>query len=77
MHFKSDRRNGAYVCGTYVKYSSTFYSSHIIEKKKLLKLVKNDIQSLMKSANNIDELYGIAGEKALLKQSVFLKRLKA
>lgn len=77
MHFKSDRRNGAYVCGTYVKHSSTFCSSHIIEEKKLLKLVKKDLQSLMKSAHNIDELYGIAEEKALLKQSSILKEIKS
>ncbi|MFC0474991.1 zinc ribbon domain-containing protein [Robertmurraya beringensis] len=78
MHFKSDRRNGAYVvCGTYVKHSSSFCSSHIIEEKKLLKLVRNDAQNLMKSANNIDELYGLAEEKALLKQSSILKKIKS
>ncbi|UFJ62706.1 recombinase family protein [Brevibacillus sedimenti] len=36
MHFKPDRRNGAYVCGGYVKYTSLYCSSHIIEEQASL-----------------------------------------
>jgi hypothetical protein len=40
MHFKPDRRNGAYICGGYVKHRSAFCSSHIIEQQKLDERIK-------------------------------------
>jgi site-specific DNA recombinase len=63
MHYKSDRRNGAYVCGGYVKFSSSFCSSHIIEEQTLLQMVKNDLRTIIKDNISTDRFYGIAEEK--------------
>ena len=76
MHFKPDRRKGAYVCGGYVKYTSSHCSSHIIEEKVLLQVVKDDLKSLIKDTVKIDNLYGIAEEKAVAVQSHIQKELK-
>lgn len=76
VHFKADRRNGAYVCGGYVKHSSSFCTSHIIEEKKLLEAVKKDITSLIKKNVNIDRLYGVAEKKALTMQVTILTEMK-
>jgi len=69
MHFKPDRRKGAYVCGGYVKYTSSYCTSHIIEEKVLLQAVKDDLKSLIKDTVKIEHLYGMADEKAVAVQS--------
>lgn len=76
MHFKPDRRKGAYVCGGYVKYSSSYCTSHIIEEKVLLQAVKADLKSLIKDSVKIENLYGIAEVKAMSVQSHVLKEIK-
>ncbi len=76
MHFKPDRRKGAYVCGGYVKYTSSYCSSHIIEEKVLLQAVKVDLKALIKDSVKIENLYGIAEEKALAVQFHIQKELK-
>lgn len=76
MHFKPDRRKGAYVCGGYVKYSSSYCTSHIIEEKVLLQAVKADLKSLIKDSVKIENLYGIAEIKAMSVQSHVLKEIK-
>lgn len=64
MHFKPDRRNGAYVCGGYVKFTSSHCSSHIIEESKLLQAVKDDLKGFIKDSLKLERLYGIAEKKA-------------
>lgn len=76
MHFKSDRRNGAYVCGGYVKHTTMYCTSHIIEEKKLLEAVKKDITSLIKENKSIEKLYGTAEKKALTAQASLVTELK-
>ncbi|OIK08921.1 recombinase family protein [Bacillus sp. MUM 13] len=76
MHFKPDRRKGAYVCGGYVKYKSTYCSSHIIEEQTLLQAVKEDIRGFMKSSLKLDQLCGIAEKKARSFNSCIEKELK-
>jgi site-specific DNA recombinase len=76
MHYKPDRRNGAYVCGGYVKYSSSFCSSHIIEEQTLLQMVKNDLRTIIKDNISTDRFYGIAEEKANALLSSTKKELK-
>ncbi len=76
MHFKPDRRKGAYVCGGYVKYTSSYCSSHIIEEKILLRSVKGDLKSLIRDNVMIENLYGIAEEKAVASDSDLQKELK-
>jgi site-specific DNA recombinase len=76
MHFKPDRRNGAYVCGGYVKYTSSYCSSHIIEEQALLQAVKNDLIELIQDSVKVERLYGIAEEKFNSLQSSFTKELK-
>ncbi|PZE20301.1 recombinase family protein [Paenibacillus xerothermodurans] len=76
MHFKPDRRNGAYVCGGYVRHTSTYCSSHIIEEQKLLQAVKDDLKTLIKDNVRIERLYGLADEKANALNSSSTKELK-
>jgi len=76
MHFKPDRRNGAYVSGGYVKYTSSYCSSHIIEEKVLLQSVKGDLKSLIRDNVMIENLDGIAEEKAVASHSDLQKELK-
>jgi site-specific DNA recombinase len=76
MHFKPDRRKGAYVCGGYVKYTSSYCSSHIIEEQVLLETIKNDLRALIQDRVKIEHLYGIAEEKAHALQSSTTKELK-
>nr|WGD73479.1 recombinase zinc beta ribbon domain-containing protein [Bacillus subtilis] len=76
MHFRSDRRNGAYVCGGYVKHTSMYCTSHIIEEKKLLEAVKNDITSLVKDHVSIEQLYGTGREKSINCSSIDCIRIK-
>lgn len=64
MHFKPDRRKGAYVCGGYVKHTTSYCSSHIISEKKLLELIKDDLKAMIKNTVKIERLYGIAEKKA-------------
>lgn len=76
MHFKPDRRNGAYVCGGYVKHTSSYCSSHIIEEQKLLQAVKDDLRTLIKDNVRMEKLYGMAEEKANAVQISTTKELK-
>jgi DNA invertase Pin-like site-specific DNA recombinase len=76
MHFKPDRRNGAYVCGGYVKYTSLYCSSHIIEEQALLQAVKNDLRALIQDSVRIERFYGLAEEKANILQSSIRRELK-
>ncbi|MED1725499.1 recombinase family protein [Brevibacillus parabrevis] len=76
MHFKPDRRNGAYVCGGYVKRTSSYCSSHIIEEQKLLQAVKDDLRTLIKDNVRMEKLYGMAEEKANAVQVSTTKELK-
>ncbi|WP_440705960.1 recombinase family protein [Heyndrickxia oleronia] len=64
MHFRPDRRKGAYVCGGYVKFKSTYCTSHIIEERKLLQAVKDDLRDLIKNSVKLEKLYGIVEKKA-------------
>ncbi|PAF11890.1 hypothetical protein CHH59_21210 [Shouchella clausii] len=56
MHFKPDRRNGAYVCGGYVKFTSTRCSSHFIEESLLLQTVKDALRALIKDGLNTEKV---------------------
>ncbi|MFD2368523.1 recombinase family protein [Brevibacillus sp. GCM10020057] len=76
MHFKPDRRNGAYVCGGYVKYTTSYCSSHIIEEQALLQAIKDDLRALIQDSVRIERLYGLAEEKANALQSTVTKELK-
>lgn len=76
MHFKPDRRNGAYVCGGYVKHTTSYCSSHIIEGRLLLNAVKADIKAMIKDTVKVEKLYGIAENKASSLQSSLTKELK-
>ncbi|KGA95807.1 recombinase [Alkalihalobacillus alcalophilus ATCC 27647 = CGMCC 1.3604] len=76
MHFKPDRRNGAYVCGGYVKHTTSYCSSHIIEERLLLNAVKADIKAMIKDTVKVEKLYGIAEKKASSLQSSLTKELK-
>ncbi|GAB6085004.1 hypothetical protein JCM11672_02760 [Alkaliphilus crotonatoxidans] len=69
MHYKSDRRNGAYIYGGHVKHSNSYCTSHIISEKLLLDTINKEVKALVKKTVNIEKLYGLADEKA--------KRLKA
>jgi site-specific DNA recombinase len=76
MHFKPDRRKGAYVCGGYVKFKSTHCSSHIIEESKLLQAVKDDLRGFITGNLKLEKLYGIAEKKANSYSSSIEKELK-
>ncbi len=76
MHFKPDRRKGAYVCGGYVKFTTAHCSSHIIEKNILLQAVKDDLRGLIKDNLKLEKLYGIAKKKASSVSSNFEKEIK-
>ncbi|AHL73534.1 hypothetical protein BW16_04020 [Bacillus pumilus] len=54
MHFKPDRRNGAYVCGGYFKHTTSYCSSHIIEERLLLNAVKADIKAMIKDTVKVE-----------------------
>ncbi|SEO69664.1 Site-specific DNA recombinase [Paenibacillus sophorae] len=76
MHFKPDRRNGAYVCGGYVKHTSAFCSSHIIEQQKLLKAVREDLQAIAKDTVKAETLFGVVEGKVAESQVAVTKELK-
>lgn len=76
MHFKPDRRNGAYVCGGYVKHTTSYCSSHIIEESLLLSAVKADLKSMIIDTVKVEKLYGIAEKKVTTLQSSLSKELK-
>jgi len=76
MYFRADRRKGAYVCGGYVKYNSTHCTSHIIEERVLLQVVKDDIKGFIKDSLKLDKLYGIAEKKASSINTSLEKELK-
>jgi site-specific DNA recombinase len=64
------------VCGGYVKYTSSYCSSHIIEEQALLQVVKDDLKALLHDSNRIERLYGLAEEQANALQSSVKKELK-
>jgi len=74
MRFKPYKRKGAYVCGSYVKYSSTYCTSHY--RGKGTSTIKADLKSLIKDSVKIENLYGIAEVKAMSVQSHVLKEIK-
>jgi site-specific DNA recombinase len=77
MTFRNDRRkNGAYVCGGYVKHTTSYCSSHIIEESKLLQAVKEDIKAIIKSNVKLDNLYSVANKKANTQQKKHENELK-
>jgi len=76
MHFKPDRRNGAYICGGYVKHTSAFCSSHIIEQQKLLKAVREDLQAIAKDTVKAETLFGVVEGKVAESQVAVTKELK-
>lgn len=76
MHFKPDRRKGAYVCGGYVKYTTSYCSSHIISESKLLELIKSDLKAMIKNNVKVERLYGIAEKKVTSLQSSLAKKIK-
>lgn len=76
MHFKPDRRKGAYVCGGYLKFTTAHCSSHIIEESILLQTVKDDLRDLIKDSVKLEKLYGIAEKKASSVSSNFEKEIK-
>lgn len=77
MHFKPDRRKGAYVCGGYVKHTTSYCSSHIISENKLLELLKSDLQAMIKNTVKVERLYGIAEKKVNSLHSSLAKELKS
>lgn len=77
MHFKSDRRKGAYICGGYVKHSSTFCSSHVISEKLLMDVLNKDLKSLLKKSVDIEKLYDLAEEKAQRLQATSTNQIKS
>lgn len=58
MHFKSDRRNGAYVCGGYAKHGKNFCTSHILEEKLLIDALTANLQKIASRKVDIEDLYG-------------------
>lgn len=76
MLFRKDRRkNGAYVCGGYVKHSRSFCSSHIIESDALLQAIKDDLRALITDNIKMEKLYGMANGKANVQQAQYSKEL--
>ncbi|WP_262495765.1 recombinase family protein [Paenibacillus sp. B2(2019)] len=76
MVFRNDRRkNGAYVCGGYVKHTRSYCSSHIIESGTLLQAVKDDLKGLIADNVKLEKLYGAANEKANKQLSSYTKEL--
>lgn len=77
MTFRKDRgKEGAYVCGGYVKYTKSFCSSHIIKEPLLIKMVKEDLRELISSTVKLDRLYGVLNGEISLHQSNYKKELQ-
>ncbi|MGM0712529.1 recombinase family protein [Brevibacillus parabrevis] len=77
MTFRKDRgKEGAYVCGGYVKYTTSFCSSHLIKEPVLLGMVKDDLRELISSNVKPDKLYSVLNGELNLHQSNFKKELQ-
>ncbi|MDQ0112533.1 recombinase family protein [Paenibacillus harenae] len=76
---RGDKANGgAYVCGGYVKNTSKYCSSHLINTHELLIIVKNDLQELITNHIKLEKAYKAACglvESAQDKHSAQLKRV--
>lgn len=58
---RGDKANGgAYVCGGYVKHTSKYCSSHLINMLELLMIVKNDLKELTTNHIKLEKLYKTA-----------------
>jgi site-specific DNA recombinase len=64
MMYRKDRgknmKGGAYVCGGYVKHTSKYCSSHLINSQELLMIVKNDLQELLTNHTKLEKIYKTA-----------------
>ncbi|WP_255253182.1 recombinase family protein [Brevibacillus laterosporus] len=70
MTFRKDRgKEGAYVCGGYVKYTKAFCFSYLIKEPTLLQMVKDDLRELISSNVKLDRLYSAINGEANLYQS--------
>lgn len=77
MTFRKDRgKEGAYVCGGYVKHTKSFCSSHLIREPSLLTMVKDDLRELISSTVKLDKLYSVLNGEVSLHQSNYKKELQ-
>lgn len=72
MHYKPDRRNGAYVCGGYVKHTTSYCTSHIIEEKILLEAIRKVVKAV-----NLEMVYGVVEGQASVKHVAINKEIKS
>lgn len=77
MTFRKDRgKEGAYVCGDYVKYTKAFCSSHLVKEPTLLQMVKGDLRELISSNVKLDRLYSVLNGELNLHQNNSKKELQ-
>ncbi|WP_456289287.1 recombinase zinc beta ribbon domain-containing protein [Paenibacillus sp. AK002] len=78
MTFRKDRgKEGAYVCGGYIKHTKSFCSTYLVkEPTTLLQMVKDDIRELIDSSVKLDRLYSVINGEASLYQSNSKKELQ-
>lgn len=77
--FRKDRikrEGGAYVCGGYVKHTSSYCSSHIIGNKKLRQAVIDDLRELISNNLKLEQLYRVVGGEIELYQNSYTKELQ-
>ncbi|MFD1991904.1 recombinase zinc beta ribbon domain-containing protein [Paenibacillus nicotianae] len=76
MVFRNDRlKNGAYVCGGYVKRKRSYFSSHIIIRSRTTSAVKDDLKGLIADNVKLEKIYGATNEKANKQPSSYTKEL--
>lgn len=79
MMFRKDRlknKGGAYVCGGYVKHTSSFCSSHIVANRQLIDTIVADLRELITNNVKMEQLYRIAGGELELHQNSYSKELQ-
>lgn len=79
MMFRKDRlrkEGGAYVCGGYVKHTSSFCSSHIVANRQLVDTILSDLRELITNNVKMEQLYRIAGGELELNQASYSKELQ-
>lgn len=79
MMFRKDRNRqegGAYVCGGYVKHTSSYCSSHIIGNRKLRQAVIDDLQELISNNLKLEQLYRVVGGEIAIHQNSYTKELQ-